>query len=250
MSNSQPLQPLRVLVVDDHAAIRAGIESLIDAEAPRMRSIGAAATPSDALQQAKEKQPDVVVLDVDLGGEDGLALIPLLHDAAPCGVIVLTSLADASVAERARECGANDCMHKTAPASELLERIARLERGRAQFAECHASEGGVMSYELGTKHPRHAGNTADASRQRLSYSGSIDAAMHQLKGRGAVITDGLAAIRRMCVALWRDDDGVTSIEYGLLAALIAVMCIAAFNTTGGSLRAVFEYWSTAVLAAL
>jgi two-component system, NarL family, nitrate/nitrite response regulator NarL len=243
-------QPLRVLVVDDHIAIRVGIESLIDAEAPRMRSIGGAATPGDALRQAKEKQPDVVVLDVDLGGEDGLALIPLLHDAAPCGVIVLTSLADARVAERARHFGANDCMHKTAPASELLERIARLERGRAHIAEGHANEGGAMSHEVGSKQPRIAGNTADASRSRLSYSGPIDAAMHPLRGSSTVITEGLAAIRRMCVSLWRDDDGVAAIEYGLLAALIAVVCIAAFNTTGASLHAVWDYWSAAVVAAL
>jgi DNA-binding response OmpR family regulator/Flp pilus assembly pilin Flp len=243
-------QPLRVLVVDDRVAIRAGIESLIDAEAPRMRSIGGAANSTDALRQAKEKQPDVVVLDVDLGGEDGLALIPLLHDAAPCGVIVLTSLADARVAERARHFGANDCMHKTAPASELLERIARLERGRAHIAQGHAIEGGAMSHEVGSKQPRRVGNSADALPGRVTYSYSIDAAMHQLKGRGTVISDGLAAIRRMCVALWRDDDGVASIEYGLLAALIAVMCITAFSTTGASLNAVWDYWSAAVIAAL
>jgi pilus assembly protein Flp/PilA len=54
----------------------------------------------------------------------------------------------------------------------------------------------------------------------------------------------------MFMALWRDEQGVSSIEYGLLAALIALVCIAAFNTTGGSLRALFEYWSGKVISAL
>jgi pilus assembly protein Flp/PilA len=74
--------------------------------------------------------------------------------------------------------------------------------------------------------------------------------MHQLKGRGTVISDGLAAIRRMCVALWRDDDGVTSIEYGLLSALIVVASIVAFKATGTSLGVMYAAWSAAVLAAL
>lgn len=243
-------QPLRVLVVDDHAGIRLGLESLIDSEAPRMRSIGGAATSADALLQAKAKRPDVVVLDVDLGGEDGLALIPPLLDSAPCGVLVLTSLTDPRVAERARRLGAHDYMHKTAPAGELLDRIARLERGRAQCAALHLNAGGAMSQAVGIKHPRHVGNSADASQTSVTYSYSIDAAKHQRKGRSNVITDGLTAIRRMCMALWRDEQGVTSIEYGLLSALIVIACIAGFNATGMSVRDLFEKWSTAVVAAL
>ena len=57
-------------------------------------------------------------------------------------------------------------------------------------------------------------------------------------------------IARLAVRMVRDDDGVTAIEYGLLAALIAVACIVAFQATGVSLRAVYEYWSGAVVLAL
>ena len=48
----------------------------------------------------------------------------------------------------------------------------------------------------------------------------------------------------------RRDAGVTAIEYGLLAALIAVAIIAAVSATGDSLEAVFNYWSTAVVNAI
>lgn len=48
----------------------------------------------------------------------------------------------------------------------------------------------------------------------------------------------------------QDDSGVTAIEYGLLAALIAVVCIGAFTATGGSLGGIYTAWSAAVLAAL
>jgi DNA-binding NarL/FixJ family response regulator len=115
---------LRILVVDDHAATRRGITSLINAEWPFMRCIGAAATPQEALGQAKEAQPDVVVLDADLDGEDGLNLIPSLQRTARCSVVVLTSLVDPRIAKRARELGAAACLHKTAPADELLASVA------------------------------------------------------------------------------------------------------------------------------
>ena len=57
-------------------------------------------------------------------------------------------------------------------------------------------------------------------------------------------------VARLAARMVRDDDGVTAIEYGLLAALIAVICIVAFQATGTSLRALYEYWSGAVVLAL
>jgi len=57
-------------------------------------------------------------------------------------------------------------------------------------------------------------------------------------------------IARLMTRTGREDDGVTSIEYGLLAALIAVVCIVAFQATGTSLSALYAYWSAAVIAAL
>ena len=50
--------------------------------------------------------------------------------------------------------------------------------------------------------------------------------------------------------LLREDDGVTAIEYGLLASLIVVACIAAFQATGTSLGALYTAWTNAVVAAL
>jgi len=57
-------------------------------------------------------------------------------------------------------------------------------------------------------------------------------------------------IARFVARMRREEDGVTAIEYALVAALIAVACVVAFQATGTSLRAVYEYWSAAVIAAL
>lgn len=48
----------------------------------------------------------------------------------------------------------------------------------------------------------------------------------------------------------REEDGVTAIEYGLLAALIAIACIGALQATGGAMTNMYDYWSQAVIAAL
>jgi len=113
---------VKVLVVDDHTGIRNALTRLIDNERPHLCSVGAAANGKDALAMARANQPDVILLDVVLGDEDGLALIaPLRRSAA---VVVLTSLVDRRVAQRALRLGAVACVHKSAPAAELLACIA------------------------------------------------------------------------------------------------------------------------------
>jgi len=58
------------------------------------------------------------------------------------------------------------------------------------------------------------------------------------------------ALGRAARRLQREDDAVTAIEYGLLAALIAVVCVVALQSTGTSLGALYDYWCAAVSAAL
>ena len=152
--------PVKVLVVDDHAGIRNGIASLINAEWPRMSSAGAAATAHEALKLARERQPDVVVLDVNLAGDDGLALIPVLQRLAPCRIVVLTSLSDPHVAAHARRLGAHACLNKTAPAIELVACVFAAHRSRDGAAPLNV--GGVVSQGTGSKHPSALGNTDDA----------------------------------------------------------------------------------------
>ena len=155
--------PVRVLVVDDHAGIRAGIANLIDAERPRMLSVGAAATAGEALAQTLQHQPHVVVLDVNLGGEDGLALIPALRHAAACEIVVLTCLADPHVAAQARALGARACLHKTAPATDLLACILAahcIDLLAASLTPANA--GSALSCATGIKHPSALGGIDDA----------------------------------------------------------------------------------------
>src|SRR6266516_2167677 len=73
--------PIRVLIVDDHAVVRAGLRMLIDSQFP-MKVVAEAGTRVEAVQAAAREQPDIVLLDLDMGGESGLSFLPDLVDGA------------------------------------------------------------------------------------------------------------------------------------------------------------------------
>jgi len=119
-----PPAPIGVLVVDDQSAVREGLARLIACGAAPLRYVTTVATGSEALSAAARLRPDVVVLDADLDGEDGLALIPQL--ASTADVLVLTSHGDAGTRARAAGLGAAAFIEKHQPAADLLGAITRL----------------------------------------------------------------------------------------------------------------------------
>lgn len=122
--------PIGVLVVDDQFAVREGVARLITCSATPLLYVSTAATGIEALLAAARLHPDVVVLDADLDGEDGLALIPQL--ALTAGVLVLTSHGDAGTRARAAGLGASAFIEKHQPAAELLDAIERVGQQQAQ----------------------------------------------------------------------------------------------------------------------
>jgi len=245
--------PATVLVVDDHATVRHGISSLIESLRPNLCSAGAAATPEEAIELTRILQPHIVLLDVNLAGDDGLSLIPTLRSLAPCRVVVLTSLSDPKVLERALDLGAVACIRKTAPAGELI--AALLSSGSSEggaIASITSNEGSVMSRLISTKSPMQSVNFDDVSTPAVPYSkdraitvGRVEET-RMLKLLTSRLSDATAAI----TSFIRNEDAVTAIEYGLLASLIAVACIGALKATGSSISSIYAAWSAAVIAAL
>jgi len=82
-----PWSPMRVLLVADHPIVVAGVRLLLDTE-PGITVVGTASTVAEALALAAHTQPDILLLDLDLGGEQGAACIPALLERifpAHCG---------------------------------------------------------------------------------------------------------------------------------------------------------------------
>jgi putative two-component system response regulator len=82
----------------------------------------------DAIAQAKESKPDIVILDTNLGGMDGFEACQKIKelDGSTAKIIVMTGLIDAVDAGRAREMGADDYCVKTADYADIIESVKNL----------------------------------------------------------------------------------------------------------------------------
>ena len=94
-------RPIRVLLIDDHRTVLWGLEKLIDSARPRMQVVGTASNSDDGLTAAAAQRPDVVLLDLDLGGASGLDLLSNLVEYCGAKVLILTGTRDPDVRERA-----------------------------------------------------------------------------------------------------------------------------------------------------
>lgn len=125
MPENAPFSPIEILLVDDQSAILAGVSALIESESPHMRVMGRATSGRDAISLAQIMQPDVIILDVDLGGENGLDLIPELCRSCSAAIVVFSCHAEASIRQRASRLGASNFVSKAEPGDALLAAIVK-----------------------------------------------------------------------------------------------------------------------------
>lgn len=120
---------IRILLVDDHAVLRAGLRLLLDAQTD-MQVIGEASDGSEALQLCETLNPDLVLLDLSMPGLGGLDTIPVMRKAAPTArILVLTMHDDESYLKGALRSGASGYVLKKAADSELLSAVRTVLRG-------------------------------------------------------------------------------------------------------------------------
>jgi two-component system, NarL family, nitrate/nitrite response regulator NarL len=123
--------PIRIFIIDDHPTIIWGLERLIESEQPRMVMVGKATGSASAMLLIEQAQPDVVLLDLDLGlgKENGLASIPEILKKSTAKILVLTGVRDTSAHEAAIRAGALGVVGKEIASAELLQAIERVHRG-------------------------------------------------------------------------------------------------------------------------
>lgn len=122
--------PIRVFLIDDHRTILWGLEKLIESGKPSMRVVGSSNTWTDALKALDEASPDVILLDLDLGHENGLDAIPKLIAKSKAKILVLTGLRDESLHHTAVLAGARGVVEKEARAETILSAIAKVHEGQ------------------------------------------------------------------------------------------------------------------------
>jgi len=121
--------PVRVLIVDDHSVVRAGIRSLLASE-PDIEPVGEAASGREAIFESRSVEPDVIVIDVVMPDGSGLDVIPtLLHERPDAKVLVLSMQDDPRYVRQAFEVGATGYVLKEAADLEVVAAVREVARG-------------------------------------------------------------------------------------------------------------------------
>ncbi len=119
----------RVLLADDHTILRAGLRLLIDNQ-PDMTVVGEASNGAEVLQQARKLRPEVILLDLNMPGGDGLSTIAPLRALLPDSrILILTMHDDAQYLQDALQAGAAGYVLKRAADAELLLAIRAVLNG-------------------------------------------------------------------------------------------------------------------------
>jgi two-component system nitrate/nitrite response regulator NarL len=120
---------IRIFIIEDHAIVRAGLRMLIENQ-PGMEVVAESAKATDALKVSVS--PDIILLDLDLGDQNGLDHLPaLLATFAPAKVLVLTATPETETQMRAAASGARGIVMKEQAPEILVEAIRSVHSGEA-----------------------------------------------------------------------------------------------------------------------
>lgn len=114
---------INVFLVDDQESVRRGLKMRLALEED-LQVVGEAADGKKALELIQELKPDVVIMDIEMPGMDGISITAVLHDTAPEVKVVVLSLHDNRfLRARARAAGATALVEKREGAISLLNEI-------------------------------------------------------------------------------------------------------------------------------
>ena len=129
VSKAVEIRPVRVCIVDDHTLVRAGLRMLIEND-PEIVVVGEASNRIQALAAGKASAPDIFLLDIQLGCENGLDFLrELVSSFNLARVLVLTCVTDPEVHQRAISFGAMGLVLKHHAPEVLVKAIKRVHSG-------------------------------------------------------------------------------------------------------------------------
>jgi len=146
---------INVFIADDHAIVRQGLKQIVS-DADDMAVIGEAENGADAMRQLRQCAPDVLILDISMGGKSGIDVLKALHQEKPkLPVLILSMYPEDQYAVRLIRAGAFGYLTKESAPEQLVMAIRTLAEGRKyltpQVAELLAHE-----VSVGSKAPHEA----------------------------------------------------------------------------------------------
>lgn len=146
--------PIQILLVDDHAVVRAGLRALLDPE-PNMRVIGEAATGEEALEKARRLKPDVVVMDLLMPGISGVeAIRHIARETRDTKILVLTAHPEEGTLLEVLDAGGCGYVAKTSTYEDLARAIRLVMQGEV-FLDPGATKLLVRHHQAA--HPHESG---------------------------------------------------------------------------------------------
>lgn len=121
-------KPIRILLVEDHIIVRAGLRMLIESRAG-IEVVGETGALAESVSLARQEQPDIILLDLDMGGQSSLDILPELLAAGRARVIILTGVRDPEAHRQAVRLGAVGLVLKEHATEVLLKAIEKVQSG-------------------------------------------------------------------------------------------------------------------------
>ena len=136
-----PEKSLRLLIIDDHAVVREGLEAMLGVD-PGFERIETAASTEEALPICESLRPHVVILDLRMPGSDGFNALEIIRQQWPeIHVLILSASATVAEVQLARRNGAAGYLSKSADRATLLEAIRSVATGGLVFSQETAPSG-------------------------------------------------------------------------------------------------------------
>src|SRR5579863_6210008 len=125
----------KILIADDHSAIRIGVKQICTAEFPAVQ-FGEAVDYSEVFQKLKETDWDILILDIDLPGRNGLDILKDIRaDKMKIPVLMFSFHSEEQIAYRALKIGASGYLSKDAADAELVKAINQIFNGRKYVSQ-------------------------------------------------------------------------------------------------------------------
>ena len=157
------MEPIRVIVIDDHRIVRDGISALLFA-VEGIEVVGEAEDGVGLMDMLKMKQPDVILMDITLPGRSGIELTEnITEEYSDIRVIMLSMLTDEGTIFDAIEAGAKGYLAKDATREEIVQAIKAVHSGEQGFYSEQISKTLVSSYFNKTKKEKRAAEDSELS---------------------------------------------------------------------------------------
>ena len=171
-------KPISIILIDDHPIVRSGLRMLINSQ-PEMRVVGEAGERAAALAVVGREQPDVILLDLDLGGASGLDLLPeLLAAADQARIVILTGTIDAEAHARAMHLGAMGIVLKEHGLETLVKAIRKVHAGEVWLDRA------MLANVFGQKFPAVETRKADPEADKIATLTKREREIISLIGEG------------------------------------------------------------------